>query len=161
MSTELATTPPGDIEKFDQSSLERTREEVDIAKKMGKWILASHSVNMKGRIYVMVTGATALAAGCGYSVREVASERKLIEGCGWVWESTCEVIDRQTGNVIGRGSGIVADDEALWKNRPQFARRAMSSTRAAGRALRLSVGHLFAALGAGVASVTREEMPDE
>jgi hypothetical protein len=36
----------------------------------------------------------------------------------------------------------------------------MASTRAAGRALRLAVGHLFAGLGAGVQSVTAEEMPE-
>jgi hypothetical protein len=37
----------------------------------------------------------------------------------------------------------------------------MASTRAAGRALRLSLGHLFCYLGDRVASVTAEEMPED
>jgi hypothetical protein len=55
----------------------------------------------------------------------------------------------------------VTDDEKPWGSRPQFARRAMASTRAAGRALRLSLGHLFCYLGDRVASVTAEEMPED
>ena len=77
------------------------------------------------------------------------------------WEATCEILDIETNTIIGRGSGIVTDDEKPWGSRPQFARRAMASTRAAGRALRLSLGHLFAYLGDKVATVTLEEMPEE
>ena len=55
----------------------------------------------------------------------------------------------------------MTDDEKPWGTRPQFARRAMASTRAAGRALRLSMGHLFAYLGDKVQTVTLEEMPED
>ena len=64
------------------------------------------------------------------------------------------------GRVLGRGSSICMDDEKEWGNRPMFARRAMASTRSAGRALRLLFGHMFTMLGDDVASVTKEEMPD-
>jgi hypothetical protein len=63
--------------------------------------------------------------------------------------------------VVGGGSAICCDDEKMWAQRPQYARRAMASTRAAGRALRLFFGHAFTMLGDNVATVTREEMPDE
>ena len=97
----------------------------------------------------------------GYAVREVEVKRVDFGGGISGWEATAEILDIETGTIIGRGSGIVTDDEKPWGSRPQFARRAMASTRAAGRALRLSLGHLFCYLGDRVASVTAEEMPED
>jgi hypothetical protein len=118
----------------------------------------NHMTPIQGRQYLTVAGATALASACGYSVREVGVVRVDIGGTG-AWEATCEIVERETGLVIGRGSGLVMDDERPWSSRPRFAQRAMASTRAAGRALRLSLGHLFALVGAQ--TCTAEEMPDD
>jgi hypothetical protein len=128
---------------------------------LGPLVLKSHTVELQGKRYVMVSGATMVANALGYTVREVSVERKQFEPGLSGWEAVCEVVDIETGVAIGRGSGIVADDERPWGNRPQFARRAMASTRAAGRALRLSMGHLFGYLGDRVQSTTLEEMPVE
>ena len=118
---------------------------------------------LRGPVRVLSQGVR----GCLYAGNDAPEEEWI---CGprmeWSpgltgWEVTCEIIDVQTGITIGRGTGIVTDDEKLWSTRPQFARRSMASTRAAGRALRLALGHLFVLLGDKVATVTREEMPDE
>lgn len=118
-------------------------------------------VSLQGKRYVTVAGATMIASACGYSVRETSSRyQPAQEPLPGFWEVEAEVLDLETGQVVGRGKGIVADDEPRWGKAPIFAKRAMASTRAAGRALRLCIGHVFVALGKGVQSVTLEEMPN-
>lgn len=152
----------GEIVKAERpAALEPMREQVSIVKALAPQVLSRYSVQLQGRTYVQVAGATLIANGMGYSVREVEVKRVDFGGGLSGWEATCEVFDVQTGVIIGRGSGIVTDDEKTWGTRPQFARRAMASTRAAGRALRLCLGHLFAYLGDKVAATTAEEMPEE
>lgn len=139
-------------------SLSRARFEAKVTREMTDFLQRSHMTPIQGRSYLTVAGATALASACGYSVREVGVVRIDIGGTG-AWEATCEIIERDTGIVIGRGSGIVVDDERPWSTRPRFAQRAMASTRASGRALRLALGHLFALVGAQ--TCTAEEMPND
>jgi len=130
---------------------------------IAKYVVSHLTTELQGKRYVTVAGATAVASALGYSVREAEGGSKYVpkgEHLPGYWECTAEVLD-PTGAVIGRGTGMVADDESPWSKRPLFAKRAMASTRAAGRALRLAVGHLFAGLGAGVQTVTLEEMPME
>lgn len=140
------------------TSIARARFEAKVTKEMTPFLQGNHITPIQGRQYLTVAGATALASACGYAVREVGVVRVDIGGTG-AWEATCEIVERETGLVIGRGSGLVMDDERPWSSRPRFAQRAMASTRAAGRALRLSLGHLFALVGAQ--TCTAEEMPDD
>jgi len=129
---------------------------------IAKYVVTHLTTELQGKRYVTVAGATAVASALGYSVREAEGGSRYVrktDDLPGYWECTAEVLD-PSGAVIGRGSGMVADDEPMWKGRQHFARRAMASTRAAGRALRLAVGHLFAGLGQGVQSVTLEEMPE-
>lgn len=142
-------------------ALEPLRHQVGIVKALAPQITSRYCVALQGKQYVQVAGATLIANAMGYTVREVEVKRVDFGGGVTGWEATCEILDLDTGTIIGRGSGIVTDDEKPWGSRPQFARRAMASTRAAGRALRLSMGHLFAYLGDKVATVTLEEMPDD
>ena len=151
-----------DIVKADKpTSLEPMRQQVSVVKALGPTVLQRYSVQLQGRTYIQVAGATLIANGMGYTVRELEVKRADYGGGITGWEATAEVIDTETGQVIGRGSGIVTDDERPWASRPQFARRAMASTRAAGRALRLCMGHLYCYLGDKVAPTTAEEMPEE
>lgn len=142
-------------------ALEPLREQVRIVQALSKPVTERYCVTLQGKQYVQVAGATLIANAMGYAVREVEVKRVDFGGGISGWEATAEILDIETGQIIGRGSGIVTDDEKPWGTRPQFARRAMASTRAAGRALRLSLGHLFCYLGDKVASVTAEEMPEE
>lgn len=143
------------------TALEPLRDQVRIIQALAPQIMSRYTVQLQGKAYVQVAGATLIANAMGYAVREVEVKRIDFGGNLHGWEATAEIIDLETGNIVGRGSGIVTDDEKPWGSRPQFARRAMASTRAAGRALRLSMGHLFAYLGDKVATVTLEEMPED
>lgn len=127
---------------------------------LGPRILKEHSTTIDRKVYVHVAGVTLIAAAFGYHVREVGAVRIDIDGVG-AWEATAEIVRGSDGMVVGRGSAICSDDEKAWGKRPQFARRAMASTRAAGRALRLFFGHALTMCGENVATVTREEMPDD
>jgi len=142
-------------------ALEPLREQVRIVQALAPQIMSRYAINLQGKAYIQVAGATLLANAMGYTVREVEVKRVDFGGGLHGWEATAEILDIETGQIIGKGSGIVTDDEKPWGSRPQFARRAMASTRAAGRALRLSMGHLFAYLGDKVATVTLEEMPED
>lgn len=158
-STDITRVQPQEAKPI--LALEPLRNQVQIVKALAPQILSRYTVQLQGKAYVQVAGATLLANGMGYTVREVEVKRVDFGGGVTGWEATCEILDIETNTVIGRGSGIVTDDEKPWGTRPQFARRAMASTRAAGRALRLSLGHLFAYLGDKVATVTLEEMPED
>jgi hypothetical protein len=148
-----------EIVKHDNAdALARSGNALRVAASMGSTIIQRYSVELQGKRYVTVAGATLLANGLGYTVREV-SVTYMTLGDATGWEAVAEVIDSD-GRVIGRGSGICLDSESTWARRPEFARRAMASTRAAGRALRLCLGHLFGMLGDRVQTVTLEEMPE-
>lgn len=157
MSTDITRARPAEP----IAALEPLRNQVGIVKALAPQVLSRYTVQLQGKTYVQVAGATLIANAMGYTVREVSVERKDFGGGVTGWEATAEILDIETGTIIGRGSGIVTDDEKPWGTRPQFARRAMASTRAAGRALRLSMGHLFVYLGDKVATVTLEEMPED
>jgi hypothetical protein len=129
---------------------------------VAKFVLEHLTVPLQGKRYVTVAGATAVASAFGYSVREAEGGSRYVpatDDLPGYWECVAEVLD-PAGVVIGRGTGMVSDDERPWSTRPHFARRAMASTRSAGRALRMCVGHLFVGLGNGVQAVTLEEMPE-
>jgi hypothetical protein len=138
---------------------ERTPEA--LPRMVAQYVVDHLTQNLQGKRYVTVAGGTAIASALGYSVREVGMVyHPPTEFLPGMWEATAEVLD-PAGLAIGRGTGVVADDERPWNTRPLFARRAMASTRAAGRALRLCLGHLFVGLGAGFTATTLEEMPEE
>jgi hypothetical protein len=156
MSTEITKAKPAA-----NPALDPLRHQVGIVQALAPQVLSRYSIQLQGKTYVQVAGATLIANAMGYTVREVEVKRVDFGGGVTGWEATAEILDLDTGTIIGRGSGIVTDDEKPWGTRPQFARRAMASTRAAGRALRLSMGHLFAYLGDKVQTVTLEEMPED
>lgn len=156
MSTEITKAKPAS-----NPALDPLRHQVGIVQALAPQVLSRYSIQLQGKTYVQVAGATLIANAMGYTVREVEVKRVDFGGGVTGWEATAEILDLETGTIIGRGSGIVTDDEKPWGTRPQFARRAMASTRAAGRALRLSMGHLFAYLGDKVQTVTLEEMPED
>lgn len=151
MTTDIVLAKPG----------ERSDIQLRAAATVARFVNDNLVTSLQGKRYVTVAGATMIASACGYSVREVSSRYQPAEPpLPGFWEVEAEVLDLETGQVVGRGKGMVADDEPTWAKRPIFAKRAMASTRAAGRALRLCIGHLFVALGPGITATTYEEMPN-
>ena len=148
----------GEIVVADQpADLIRSRIEGEkaLASALAGLVQSKCVVQIQGRPYVTVTGLTAVARGLGLTVLETSCAKNDGEG-GYL--ATAEVHD-EGGRVVGRGSGFVAYDESPWRNRPEFARRAMASTRAAGRALRLVLAPVI--VGMGYEATSAEEMPRE
>jgi hypothetical protein len=158
MTSDIVTTKP---KASELAALEPIRSDIRLVHAMREEIVKRYTVQLQGKRYLTVAGQTLIANGLGYCVREVSVLRVEIPGCGFAWEATCEVLDVETNTVVGRGSGIVSDDEKPWGSRPQFARRAMACTRAAGRALRLTLGHLYMQIGDGIQPTAVEEMPHD
>lgn len=149
--TELAVLP--DVSTSASLIQNRIEGEKALASALAGLVLSSCVVNIQGRPYVTVTGLTAVARGLGLTVMETACGKNDVEG-GYV--ATAEIRDEE-GRTVGRGSGFVAYDEKPWSNRPEFARRAMACTRAAGRALRLVLAPVI--VGMGYEATAAEEMP--
>jgi len=101
------------------------------------------AINIRGREYVRVDGWATAAALLGLMARE-ASVTRHPDG---TWEAVVEVVRLRDGAVVGRGSAIVGPDEPAWAERPEYARRSMAITRAAGKAFRLALSWVMCLAG--------------
>ena len=110
------------------------------------------AINIRGREYVRVDGWATAAALLGLMARE-ASVTRHPDG---TWEAVVEVVRLRDGAVVGRGSAIVGPDEPAWAERPEYARRSMAITRAAGKAFRLALSWIICL--AGYETTPAEEM---
>jgi len=138
---------------------QRIEEAQTLLSSIGPSVKEQYMVQIQGRNYLQVAGAASLGFALGYTSRIVHCDRALTGDGLPHWTATAEVIDTATGEIVGRGTGHVFDDERPWGGRPQFARAAMCQTRAQGRALKGVVGWLFGMLGAE--SSLTEEMPSD
>lgn len=149
MSTDLATLPI--------TPLARVTANEQLLKAIGPHVERHYVKDIKGRRYVMVAGAQAVATGLGLTTStESLRYVEATDSLPGYWEA-CAAVLNERGTVVARGLGCVFDDEHTWENRPQFARQMMAQTRATGRALKGVVGWSFALLGAE--SSLAEEMP--
>jgi hypothetical protein len=62
------------------------------------------------------------------------------------------------GAVLAEAWGFVGDDEDTWAKRKQYARRAMSQTRAISRVCRSAFAHVVVLMRAGLETTPAEEM---
>lgn len=109
-------------------------------------VVNKHTIDLNGKRYVRVAGGTAIANAMGLSVREASCVwRAETSSLPAHWEAVAEVVEID-GTVVGRGSGRVFLDEPRWSRSPMFACAAMAGTRAAARALRYVLGHIYVAL---------------
>lgn len=119
-------------------------------------VMAHHTVRLNNRTYICVAGGTAVANAMGLTVREASCQ--FVDPTNHLpghWHAEAEVVNA-AGTVIGRGSGRVFMDEARWGTAPLYASAAMACTRAAARALRYVLGHIYIAME--LADTPYEEM---
>jgi hypothetical protein len=116
---------------------------------------------IRGKKFVKVEGWSTLGAMVGVLPREI-SARRLEDGS---YEAVVELIRTSDGAVIGRASAVCGMDEKdnkgklTWATRPEYARRSMATTRAAGKAYRLGFSWIMTL--AGYEPTPAEEIQDE
>lgn len=132
-----------------------------VAKVLTKVIKDQHlSRNIQGREYVYVTGWSTLGAMLGIMARETPNGTYAREDGSYV--GSVDLIRVSDGMVIGGGTAVVGMDEKdrdgklTWGARPEYARRSMAVTRAAGKAYRLTLAWIMAL--AGFEGTPAEEM---
>lgn len=81
--------------------------------------------------------------------------KKLEKG----WEAYINLVNKNTGAVIGGASNICTREEKRWKTADEYAVRSMAITRATGKAYRLAFSWIVTM--AGYKGTPAEEMPQE
>lgn len=121
-----------------------------------KEIVSKTAIKIQGKKYVPIEGwmTIATAHGCSLSASDVKAIDGGISAIG-------EVRRLSDGIVLGKAEGFVGDDEKTWSNRPLYARRAMSQTRAMSRAARSVFAHVVVLMDAGLSTTPAEEMGHE
>lgn len=110
--------------------------------------------------HVHIEGWQLLGQWMGVFGQEVPDLSHRLEDGGW--ESAVELIDVNTGRRVGFATGICGMDETdswdneTWANRPEYARKSMSITRAEGKAFRLKYSYIMKL--AGYSGTPAEEM---
>lgn len=135
---------------------ERVADTQALVRAVRDTVLTKHTARIGPKTYVCVAGGTAIANAMGLTVRESAC--RFVDPTNHMpghWEAEAEVVNSD-GVVVGRGTGRVFMDESRWANGPKFAAAAMAGTRAAARALRYVLGHIYVAMD--VADTPYEEM---
>lgn len=154
MSNEIVTIEhPQEIQQTPAQLARRMDSVVEQARKI---VAERHVHDIQGKKYVDVAGLTYTAALMGLTVAAGEPERVEIGGIG-AFRVRAEVL--HNGRLVSSGYGLVGDDEGAWRNRPMFAKAAMASTRAAGRALRMLLSPAIVAMG--YEATPMEEMPRE
>lgn len=105
--------------------------------------------------HVNAEGWALLGGAIGVVSRTVSTTR-MEEGKGW--SATVELVRVTDGAVVGRGDAMCGIDEGFWARNDEFARKAMSQTRAASRAYRMTYGWIMKL--AGFEATASEEMPE-
>lgn len=146
MNNETALTIP--------PTAELMRQATDVAG-CCKAIVSKTAMSIQGRQYIRSEGwlAIATAHGCIASARDV----QKIEGG---FRAIGELRRISDGVVLATAEGFVGDDETMWAKRPEYARRAMCSTRAVSRVCRTAFAHVVVLMDAGLQTTPAEEVPE-
>ncbi len=101
--------------------------------------------------HVTVEGWETVGILAGVTAREVESHRDDLG-----WHATVELVRVDNGQVVGRASSLVGHTEKLWCDREEYARKSMATTRATGKAFRLTLAWVVCL--AGYSGTPAEEM---
>ena len=140
-----------------------------------KQLATDTAVDIGGKKYVPAATweAIAVAHGCIVSTNPVEWIPKE-EGTVAGFRCVAELRDRITGKVLSTADGFVGTDEPTWfggetfskrygkkvenPKRPDFAIRAMCTTRAAGRVCKLAFAHVLALMNADLQTTPLEDV---
>ena len=136
----------------DSVALVHHRAATDAAGLCRELVLKTAS-RIQGKTYVNVEGWQAIANTYGCTASACCVER--VDGGV---RATGQVIRISDGKIISQAEGFVGDDEATWKRRPEFARRAMAQTRAMSRACRSAFAFVVTMMDANLQTTPAEEM---
>lgn len=75
------------------------------------------------------------------------------------YKATVELVQLETGKVVGRGFAVCSSKESMRKSADEFAIASMAQTRATGKAFRLTIGWVMKL--AGYEPTPSEEMEEE
>jgi hypothetical protein len=109
---------------------------------------------IQGKKHVRVEGWSTMGTLLGVLPRE----SRVIEHADGSFEAYVDLINSNTGLVVGGGSALCSIDEPRWGSAPKFSRRSMAITRATGKAYRLAFSWIITM--AGYEATPYEEMPD-
>lgn len=141
------------------------RRATDVARTCREIVLRSSVMIGKSKSrHVRVEGWQAIAVchNCCPSAGEV--ERVYGRDGDWIGYKATGYVRNAQGIILATGEGFVGFDEVdrygryTWRNRPEYAGRAMAQTRGVSRACRGLFAHVLVLMDAGLSTTPAEEM---
>lgn len=130
------------------------RQATDVAN-VCREIVMRTAMDLKGKKYVKVDGWSAIAAtyGCIPSITSVVEDEKGI--------TSIAELRKHDGTILATAQGFVGIDEPVWANRPGYARRGMSQTRAISRVCRTAFSFVVVLIDSNLSTTPAEEIPSD
>ena len=141
------------------------RRATDVASVCREIVLKT-AVQIQGRKFLRVEGWESIATAHGCFAGAEDAERAYDNQGNHIGYKAQGVLRNAHGEVIATGEGFVGFDEKdrkgnpTWKNRDEYAGRAMAQTRAISRTCRGVFAHVVVLIDAGLSTTPAEEVPD-
>lgn len=129
-------------------------------------IVLKTACEIQGRKFVKVEGWESIATAHGCFVGAEDAKRAYDKEGNHIGYEARSVMRNSHGDIIATGEGFVGFDEkdrkgnATWKNRAEYAGRAMAQTRSISRVCRSVFAHVVVLIDAGLSTTPAEEVPE-
>jgi len=129
-------------------------------------IVLKTACEIQGRKFVRVEGWESIATAHGCFAGAEDAERVYDNQGNHIGYKAKGVLRNSHGEIIATGEGYVGFDEKdrkgnpTWKNRAEYAGKAMAQTRAISRTCRGVFAHVVVLIDAGLSTTPAEEVPD-
>ncbi len=129
-------------------------------------IVLKTACEIQGRKFVRVEGWESIATAHGCFAGAEDAERVYDNQGNHIGYKAKGVLRNAHGEIIATGEGYVGFDEKdrkgnpTWKNRAEYAGKAMAQTRAISRTCRGVFAHVIVLIDAGLSTTPAEEVPD-
>ncbi len=129
-------------------------------------IVLKTAVTIQGRKFIRVEGWESIATAHGCFAGAENAEREYDTQGNHIGYKAKGVLRNARGEIIATGEGFVGFDEQdrkgnpTWKNRDEYAGKAMAQTRAISRTCRGVFAHVVVLMDAGLSTTPAEEVPD-